>query len=130
VSTTGSFLVGLYLDGAYLGSISCSRALASGESITLEGFTITLDSLNHVFSARADDTNLIDEADEDDNERSAMLTVDYPDLAITSLSYSLPGGRTTLSYGETVSATARVANLSTSTGLTFWVQQWYQGIAV
>lgn len=129
-ATTGSFLVGLYLDGVYLGSLSCSEVLEPGQSATLEGFTLTLDSLNHAFVARADDNDLVDEADEGNNSRSALLTVDCPDLAITELSYTLPQGRITLSWGETVTLSARVANLSNATGLTFFVLFFLDGNAV
>ncbi|MFH1148921.1 MAG: CARDB domain-containing protein [Actinomycetota bacterium] len=127
--TTGSFLVGLYLDGTYLGSVSCTDILEPGASATLEPFTLTLDSLNHVFTARADDNDLICEANESNNALSLMLTIDYPDLTITELTYSLPDGRTDLSYGELISATARITNLSNATGLTFYVVFYLDGEA-
>ncbi|MFH1149579.1 MAG: CARDB domain-containing protein [Actinomycetota bacterium] len=137
--TSGSFLVGLYLDGTYLGSVSCTQVLEPGASAQLEPHTLTLDSLNHVFSAKADDNDLVDEADEANNSLSLMLTIDYPDLTISSLTYSLPsplegegqdGGDTYLiSYAHLITATARVTNLSNATGLTFYLVFYLDGQA-
>ncbi|MFH1149585.1 MAG: CARDB domain-containing protein [Actinomycetota bacterium] len=136
--TSGSFLVGLYLDGTYLGSVSCTETLEPGASASLEPFTLTLDSLNHVFSAKADDNDLVDEANEYNNSLSLMLTIDYPDLAISSLTYDLPsplegegqgGGSYLIAYAHLIAATARVTNLSNATGLTFYVVFYMDGVA-
>lgn len=129
-ATADSFLVGLYLDGTFLGTVTCAQTLDPGASATLDPFTVHLDSLNHVFTANADDTGLISEADENNNSRSLMLTTDYPDLTISDLSYELPCGRTTLSYGEMITASATVSNMASDTGLTFYVLFLLDGKAV
>lgn len=117
-STSSDFYVGFEMDGNYIGSQRVT-GLSAGSSTEISHSWVA-DAGTHSAMAVVDYYSVITESSEINNEQShALPEILFPDLTVTDITWSPPTG---IRHGDTVTFTAAVGNIGSTTSSDFYVR--------